>query len=81
MPREYTDSVPNPPEELRALCALCDVRWKFVPGRGANTWELYVYVFNRHGLPRQKYGRVVQTVDYEVWNDHVKWLVEQRGAG
>lgn len=78
MTKARADNHPAPPEELQALCALCDVRWKVVPGRAANTWELYVYAFNRYGIAYDKYARTVQTVEYDVWNEIVKWLVSQR---
>lgn len=75
LPAPVSDPNPQPPEELRALCALCDVKVKFIAGRPGNAWELYV------NTRRGRFGRILQSVEYDAWNDIVKWLVEQRDAG
>jgi hypothetical protein len=65
----------KPPEELQALCALCDVFVQFEPGRGANTWRLTVY---RAHPPHERISRIMQSVAYDDWNEIVKELVRMR---
>lgn len=77
---------PHPPEELRALCGLCDVKIRYVQGRPGNAWELSVVVPARPathvsgGRGRSRAARILQTVEYDVWNEAAKWLMAQRDA-
>jgi hypothetical protein len=58
---------PQPPEELRALCGLSDVRIEYIHGRPAKTWRLSV-----SGKP----SITLQSVQYEDWAQAVKTLLE-----
>lgn len=55
-----------PPEELRALCSMCDVKTEYIYGRPGHAWRLSV-----SGKP----SITLQSVVYDDWNEAVKKLV------
>lgn len=71
-PRILPDPGTEPPEELRALCALCDIGYIYVHGRPARTWRLSV---RKGGINN---NITLQSTQFEDWNDAVKKLVAWR---
>lgn len=56
----------QPPEELRALCSLANVKITFVKGRPARTWRLTSDISDS--------AVTLQTVEYDAWADACKLL-------
>ena len=67
MPSFFIQQDLHPPEELRALCALSDVKIEYVYGKPAKTWRLSV---------SDKPSITLQTVQFEDWVAAVKILLE-----
>lgn len=63
------DPALQPPEELKALCGLSDIRIEYVRGRPARTWMLT--------NPKNpfKSSITLQSVQYEDWAEAVKTLI------
>lgn len=62
----------QPPEELRALCALSDIHIEYVPGRPARTWRLSLANTTPPGTPKFV---TLQSVQYDDWAQAVKTLL------
>jgi len=64
----HDDCAPKPPEELRALCGLCDIEYVYVPGRPGHAWKLW-------RNDDTGYGIVIQSTQYEDWVRAIENLV------
>jgi len=64
----YSDGDVRPPEELRALCGLCDIKWEYVYGRPGHAWKLWA-------AADSDYVIVIQSTQYEDWVKVVENLV------